>query len=212
MTLDEHTSFICSKVGQTDELSREACASYVRTRYRMLWDSLLWRDTRCLANVTAAGSTVALPAAIERVVSIRFTSANGETAFLESVDDASLLENFPGVLGQTGTPRYYEEFADFDDPANLRKLRLFPSPSPAFPVTLLIAGKRPFPGLADGSSAPILRNVDNALLTFATGDMLERQRQYGKAQAKFSEAAAHLAAMVELETRQGGQIVQLIPV
>ena len=216
MTLDEYTSFICSKIGQNDDLSRQACDSYVRARYRMIWDSLLWRDARCLANVTATGATLALPAAVERVVSIRLAAAGGDSApghtgYLEPVDGASLLASVPGVIGQTGVPHYYEEFADVDDPAHLRKLRLFPAPSSALPSPLLIAGKRPFPGLADGTSTPVLRNIDNALLAFATGDMLERQRQYGKAQAKYHEAAAHLAAMVDLEVRQGGQIIQLIP-
>lgn len=217
MTLDEYTSFICSKVGQPDDLSRQVCAGYVQTRYRMIWDSLLWRDTRCLASVTATGGAVALPAAVERVVSIRLGPLAGDppvggATFLEPIDDASLIESFPDLFGQTGTPRCYEEFTALDDPgAPVRQLRLFPAPTPGTPAVLLIAGKRPFPGLADGGATPILRNIDNALLTFATGDMLERQRQYGKAQAKFEEGAAHLAALVELETRQGGQIVQLIP-
>ncbi len=202
MTLDEYTSFICTKIGQSDDLSCQACDGFVRARYRMIWDSLLWRDTRCVASVTATAATVALPATIERVVSIR-----AGNAFLEPADDATFLAGCPA-----GVPRRYEEFADVDDPTALRKLRLSPAPTPLLPATLLIAGKRPFPGLAGGGSSPLLRNVDNALLTFATGDMLERQRQYGKAQAKFTEAAAHLAALVALETRQGGQIVQLIPV
>ncbi len=58
----------------------------------------------------------------------------------------------------------------------------------------------------------MLRNVDNALLTFATGDMLERQRQYGKAQVEVRRSRrAACRAMVELESHQGGQIVRLDP-
>ena len=151
MTLDDYTNFICSKIGQSDDPSRQACASYVQARYRMIWDSLLWRDARCLVNVTATGATLALPAAVERVVSIRLMTVNGSPClgypgFLEPVDDASLLESVPGVLGRTGTPQFYEEFADVDDPAQVRKLRLYPTPTSEMPAALLIAGKRPFPG------------------------------------------------------------------
>ncbi len=57
-----------------------------------------------------------------------------------------LSETLPGVFEQTGTPRYYEEFADVDDPAQPRKLRLFPAPTSGVPGGVADRGQTAFSG------------------------------------------------------------------
>ena len=56
-----------------------------------------------------------------------------------------------------------------------------------------------------------IRDSDNALLAFSEGDMLERSRQYGKAQIKFQEAASQVQIMKDLEKGQRQSISRIIP-
>lgn len=59
---------------------------------------------------------------------------------------------------------------------------------------------------------PLLPNVTEALINFAQADMLERQRQYSKAQVKKTEAGAMVQMLVDLQRRQTADGAQIIPV
>ena len=61
------------------------------------------------------------------------------------------------------------------------------------------------------TDTPALNGVDNALLAFAEGDMLERARQYSKAQIKYQEAASQVQIMKDLENGQRQSISRIIP-
>lgn len=73
-----------------------------------------------------------------------------------------------------------------------------------------ILGKRQFYDITKDNSVPVIRGIDNALMTYATADLWERMRQFTKAQLKVAEADRLMAARMELERDQSG-IVQLVP-
>ena len=77
--------------------------------------------------------------------------------------------------------------------------------------TLLVLGKRRLSSFVRDSDAPMIRGSDNALIAFAQADMLERERQYAKAQAKVQEGQAMLALMIDTENNQSAGVVRLLP-
>ena len=50
------------------------------------------------------------------------------------------------------------------------------------------------------------------VLALASADMLERQRQYGKAQAKVQEAQGQLQILLDLEKNQSANESRIVPV
>jgi hypothetical protein len=98
------------------------------------------------------------------------------------------------------------------------RVRLFQVPewtvdSDSIPIQqkFLVLGKAPVSGFATDEDGPMLRGSDNCLIAFATADMLERGRQYGKAQAKLQEAGALLQQMLAVDQAQSAGIMRLIP-
>ena len=96
------------------------------------------------------------------------------------------------------------------------KIKLVPTPDQA--GTLFILGKQQSRVRQLGEDAAItedasfsIRGIDNALLAFTEGDLLEYSRQYAKAQVKFQEAAAHVSVMKDMERNQQQQISRIIP-
>ncbi len=78
--------------------------------------------------------------------------------------------------------------------------------------TLVVIGKRRFPDLDNDNDTTPISGVDNALISYAQADMLERERQYGKAQLKIQEGGALLAQLKRLETHQQANISRIVPV
>lgn len=76
---------------------------------------------------------------------------------------------------------------------------------------LITVGKRRFPGLREDLDSPTLSGVDNALIAYAQADMLERERQYGKAAMKVQEGGAMLDQLKRLETHQQATISRVVP-
>lgn len=73
--------------------------------------------------------------------------------------------------------------------------------APQVSINLRVLGKGKCPILAPYDSAPIT-NVEPALMAFARGDLLLRQRQFGKAALAQQEGAALLKELVENEAFQ----------
>ncbi len=90
----------------------------------------------------------------------------------------------------------------------VQRIRLSPAPSGA--GSILVLGKRVFPGFADGQEFA-LQNVDNALQDFTLADLLERNRQYGKAQQQAAAANTQLQIAYDLETKQAANERRIIP-
>ena len=88
------------------------------------------------------------------------------------------------------------------------KIRLLRKPKEA--KTLLVLGKLKITELTDNDS-PLINGIDNSLLSFVEGDMLEHLRQYQKAQIKFQEASAQLMIVKDLETHQSASDTRIIP-
>lgn len=89
-----------------------------------------------------------------------------------------------------------------------QRIRLVEKPNTDCVLTVL--GKRQFVDLNDNES-PLLSWVCNALLAFAQGDMLERDRQYSKAQAKQQEGMALMDQARRVEVWQQAHRARLIP-
>lgn len=100
--------------------------------------------------------------------------------------------------------------------SGIPRIKLVPTPDQA--GTLFILGKRQSPMRQYGEDTTIsnnqifeIRGIENALMAFTEGDLLEYSRQYGKAQAKFAEGSAHVGTMKDLERGQQQQISRIIP-
>lgn len=88
-------------------------------------------------------------------------------------------------------------------------VRLVPKPSVATTFKALVK-KKALP-LTDDLHVPELRDIDNVLIPLVQGDMLERSRQYGKAQLKFQEGLALLESFKVLHVHQETQQEQFVP-
>lgn len=92
-------------------------------------------------------------------------------------------------------------------------IQLLNCPAPVYPTLwpeVLILGKRVISELLLDTDQPSLA-CDNVLLAMTQGDMLERQRQYSKAQSKFSEGKALLEIMLDVERNQTSTNTRIIP-
>ncbi len=83
--------------------------------------------------------------------------------------------------------------------------------APAGAPTLLVLGKRRRNDLLNDGDAPIVRGCDNALIAFAQADMLERDRQYAKAQAKLADGNNELQLLANLKRQQAASQTRIIP-
>jgi hypothetical protein len=75
----------------------------------------------------------------------------------------------------------------------------------------LVYGKRFLRQMAGDGDLLQLKNADNLLIAYATGDMLERSRQYGKAAVKFQEAQGMLEVMKDNEVHQSAHQAMISP-
>lgn len=195
-TLDQMAQLVCGKVGQVDAGSVALCYGFLNYRFRMIFDSFPWRDSQIIpsdVNTVASQAYVLLPSGVDRVISIR---CNGQ--MLDPTNSTIQIETNPTYFDTTGVPLYYEEYTEVSDSS--KRIRLFPIPNAVF--ALKIVAKRTPNTLSASGDTPILRNIDNVLIAYAMGDMLERQRQYGKSGEKFKEAGALLEAAKQLENNQ----------
>lgn len=228
MTLSELATFITSKLSDTDSASVTACKSYINRRYQMIYDSFLWTETLGVStkavtagdtaitidgapDITFYHSAVAPTTTVDFPVAVKFTKTG--------VDDGADIINAEWVTFFQLDPNIWNDVASRRaTPTNFINLpkdgsgycRIKPVPVPLEDGSLYVLGKLKWVALAD-SDSPCLRGVDNALLAFAEGDMLERARQYGKAQAKFGEAAGNVKLMLDIEKGQQQSISRIIP-
>jgi hypothetical protein len=161
----------------------------------------------------------------------------GLKVFIRGGASAELQEEVTlGLVGQPSTTfQYYDEvtviskprtpgdvLVDFDGTGGAILLwadqtiaplhaRVQMLPAPTEPASYLIHGKLRCRGLAHASDTPQLDGVENAVLAFAQGDMLERQRQYAKAQLKIKEGQTLIQELLDLETNQTAYEQRIIP-
>lgn len=82
---------------------------------------------------------------------------------------------------------------------------------PADSVTLRVLFKSKFPAFTDDNDICPLQSCENALIAFTAADMLQRERQYGKAQALQAEGQTLLNLLIQNETAQQANRPRLIP-
>ncbi len=228
MTLTELATFITSKLSDTDAASVTACKSYINRRYEMIWNSALWTETLGVSSkaVAASDTVITLDGApsvtffqsgsvpttfIDFPVAIRFTKTGQDDGFEVPIADwmtfFALDPNaWNDVSGRRASPT---------NAINLPKdgsgyCRFKPVPTPDAAGAVYVLGKLKWVALGN-SDTPCLRGIDNALLAYAEADMLERARQYGKAQAKFAEASAQVQLMLDIEKGQQQSQSIIIP-
>lgn len=76
---------------------------------------------------------------------------------------------------------------------------------------ITILGKRKCIPLRHDNDTPQIANIENALIAYGMSDLLERERQFGKAQLKLQEAVALTNSMILAERDQKQSHVQIIP-
>lgn len=82
---------------------------------------------------------------------------------------------------------------------------------PTLATTVRVLGKRRPPTFSDDNDEAGLSGIDNALIAFVQADMLQRERQYGKAQAVQAEGMALLDQLKHAETVQQAHHVKIMP-
>lgn len=207
MTRDDIVSFACNKLGVTDATSTSRCNDFVQRRFQMIYDMESWRDTLKLVTGLSVDTTgvLNLPSNIDRVLGIRST---GDHA-LDPVDSVFLMKYDPTIFERTGDPLAFEEFSDSSS-SFAKKIRVWPIPTST--TALILVGKMSCPTLgASDSPSTFIRNIDNCLVAYSQGDMLQRMRQYGKAQQLYQEAASLLEVMRGVENQQAARQWIIIP-
>lgn len=93
--------------------------------------------------------------------------------------------------------------------AKRQRIRLVEKPSGS--VTLRILAKRKPTAFDDDNDEPGITGIENCLIAFATGDMLQRERQYSKAQILFQEGVELLNQLKRVEVVQQAHHTRIIP-
>ena len=76
MTLAELVELGCTKMHRTDIESQNEIKVYLRSRYRMLWDSRPWRDALAVMDVgDSTLQTIILPPVVDRILAVRWNRA-----------------------------------------------------------------------------------------------------------------------------------------
>jgi len=93
--------------------------------------------------------------------------------------------------------------------ASFATVRLMPPPSAG--KVLSCYAKKAFQQMEADTDTPMVRGSTNALLAFAQADMLERSRQYGKAQMKTGEGTAMLGVARDVDVNQSAYEARVTP-
>jgi hypothetical protein len=227
-TLSELSSFITTKLSTTDSASVTACKSFINARYRMLWESALWTETLGISSKAVAAGDTSIT--LDGAPSITFYQSSSTPTTYIDLPVATKFTETGQDFGMEVVATDWMYWFQIDpnawiDVTNRRAdpkgfiplprdgsgyMRVKPVPVPVTAGTLYVLGKLKWVALGD-SDTPCLRGCDNALLAFAEGDMLERSRQYAKAQNKYAEAAASVQIMKDIERGQQSITSQIIP-
>ncbi|HEY4360336.1 MAG TPA: hypothetical protein VGN17_05185 [Bryobacteraceae bacterium] len=112
------------------------------------------------------------------------------------------------VKGNTSGTTLITVWAEHRD-VKCQQIQLHPIPSTD--KTMLVLYKIRARQLIDDNDTPELSFMENTLIAFGTADMLERSRQYAKAQAKIEEANTQLAILKDAHEYQRANQVRLVP-
>lgn len=206
MNLDEIVNTVKTKIHDTSSGAAAAAKTFAALRYKMVWDTQLWRDSLAMTSQAVPAETQVVTLAepsVDLVVAVAIgdqgiTPANFETTFI------SAREAF-NVSGQTVS------FVSVSRTnSGLSRLRLLSPPASATTVHVLYKskiriirqGQSVFSTLVDDGDESVIPAADLALTALVEADMLEYKQAYAKAQAKQSEALTLLGVARNSERSQ----------
>lgn len=102
MTLSELADLVTTKMHRTDTQSIAEAKTYIKARYKMLWDSRPWRDAISTISIPAESvtRTMILPRIVDRVMAVRW----GDKTNLLPQDLGTVFSVDPGLFERTGQP------------------------------------------------------------------------------------------------------------
>ena len=102
---------------------------------------------------------------------------------------------------------------EWENVSKFQRVKFFERPKydAASPVNLYIVGKKKIKPMVSNYDTPMVAGIDNVLIHFATGDMLKRSRQFGKAQLEIQQANSLMQVARDQENNQSAKEVRLIP-
>jgi len=204
MTRAEIADLVTRKLQRTDTDTLALAKDFVTRRYEMIWDECVWRDSLMTESqsVTEGTSTVLLDNTMDFPVAVRW-----EKHEVLPIDHETVFKLDPEVFERTGTPMRFIRLSEVSGQARIQLLE-----KPDKDGTLLILGKEKITPMNEDGDSPRLHGVTNTLIAFVEHDLLQYDRQFGKAQVKQQEASALLTKMQHIESYQEARIQQIIPV
>ena len=102
---------------------------------------------------------------------------------------------------------------EWENVSKFQRVKFFDRPKydASSPVNLYIVGKKKIKPMVSDYDTPMVAGIDNVLIHFATGDMLKRSRQFGKAQLEIQQANGLMQVARDQENNQSAKEVRLIP-
>lgn len=210
-------SFVTGKIGKTDTDSVAQCKEFLARRYELIWSSQLWRDTLGSSTQTVNAGTQDVTisnTAIDQIVAVRWSDTT-----LGPVQYEAVYAIDPTLFDNTGTPLGFVTLPK--TASGVCQIRLVQTPSQTKALSVLgkiklriIDGSSQFQtrNLTNDTDSPALQGIDNALLAFAEGDMLTRDRQYSKAQMMYADGVAQVRIAVGVEKNQSANNLQVLAV
>ena len=104
MTLGEYVDLVCQKCRRTDNPTRNEARTYIRNKYRTIYESKPWRDVSGVIGVHIPAEQVTiLPQIIDRVISCRWSDAIS----LPNESLYEVMEINPHRFDEVGDPMSY---------------------------------------------------------------------------------------------------------
>ena len=186
-------------------------------------------DLRGALDDVLAGSVVmtGLDADASTAIRVRYLDLNGEMQTLDDTLDPGGAGDpfYPSVivsaskatttgplglyLSQTGDTLSTAPAASTQFP-RLPRLRLVPAPTEDLALKVLVKLKAQ--SMTDANDEPQINGIENCLMAFAQADMLQHERQYGKAQAVVGEGTALLRQLKTSAVAQEACLQRIVPI
>ncbi len=205
MNLGEIKAFTASKLGLTDNLTKDQAGAFAKARWQMIWNYALWRQTRHSDTIAVPSGQqeITLPAEFELALLARYGASRELIGALD-------LSVFQGDPAGWDIPGYVAGFSPMARTADgLARIRLNRVTTEASP--LLVIGKRTCIDLLVDTDRTLISGADECLTAMVMGDLYQWMRQFTKADKFFAEADSLLQKMVEIEKSQTTEISRIIP-
>lgn len=204
MTLAQLATFITNKIQKTDTTAVAVCKSFLKQRYQMIWEKETWGDSKTTVTASCINGTsdFTCDSTIELVTQVIWKNTP-----LTNVNLENMFRYRPDWQTAIGKPIYYMIRPKSVAGRCVIRFDVLPDET----QNVITTGKLVFTPLSTDSDVPLLRGIDNTLLAFCEGDMLEYIQQRQTAKGKYEEAQALFQEMLDLELQQQTKILQIVP-